>query len=119
MSGRVAALQALEMIQALPSASSDEESSYDEEYEAVNAAETVAELEAKSSDSEDKETVSVLPYPFESKENMGQSYEENQSADSTDADKPQPIRNKELRMDYSGCWLPHLNVCKVACNSKT
>ena len=71
MSGRVAALQALEMIQALPSASSDEESSYDEEYEAVNAAETVAELEAKSSDSEDKETVSVLPYPFESKENMG------------------------------------------------
>ena len=115
MSRRVAALPALEMIQALSSDSSDGEFLDNEEYEAVNAAEAVAELEAKSSASECEETVSVLPRLFGSKDNMRQSHDENQSADSSDADAPQPIRNKD-----GSLWrlASHLNVCKVACNSK-
>ena len=42
----------------------------------------MAELEAKSSDSEDNETVTVRS--FGSEENMGKSHDENHSADSTD-----------------------------------
>ena len=47
------------------------------EYEAVNAAEAVTELEVESSDSEDKETVAILPRPFGNEENMGQSHDKN------------------------------------------
>ena len=83
---RVAGLQALEMIQALPSDSSVGEFSDNEEYEAVNAAEAVAELAAEYSHSEDEETVLALPRPLGSEEIIGQSHEENESADSTDAD---------------------------------
>ena len=55
----MAALQALKTTQAFLSDSSDREFSDNKEYEAVNAAEAVAELEAESSDSEDEETVTV------------------------------------------------------------
>ena len=47
---RVDALQALEMMQALPSDSSDGAISDNEKYDAASAAEAVAELEAESSD---------------------------------------------------------------------
>ena len=89
------ALKALEMMQALPSDSLDGEFSENEKYEAVNATETMAELEAESSDSKKEETVTVLARPFWSKENMGQSQDKNQSADSTNADAPQPMRSKD------------------------
>ena len=91
----MAALQALEMMQVLPSDSADGEFSDNEEYEAVNAVEAVAELEAESSDFEDEKTVAVLPHSFRSKENMGLSHDQNQPADSTNADTPQPIQSKD------------------------
>ena len=91
----MAALQALKMIQALPSDSSVGEFSSNEEYETVNAAESVAKLVAEFSDFEDEETVLVLPRPFESEESMVQCHDKNQSADSTDADASQPIRSKD------------------------
>ena len=75
----------------------------------------MAELEAEYSDSEDKETVAVIPRPFGSEKNMGQSHDKNQPAENADADPLQPIQSKE---NYIGCWLPHLNMCKVTCNSK-
>ena len=50
----MAALQALEMMQALPSDSSYGAISDNEKYDAVNAAEAVAELEAESSDFKDE-----------------------------------------------------------------
>ena len=114
MSRGESALQALEMMQALPSDSSDGEFSDNEEYEAVNAVEAVAEIRAEISDSEDKKIAAVLPRPFGSEKNMGQSHDKTQPADSTNADTP-----CKVRIDHFGCWLLHLNVCKVACNSKT
>ena len=82
------------MKQAFQSDSSDGKFSDNEEYEAVNAAEAVAKLEAESFDTEGEEIVSVLPRPFGFEKNMGQSHDENQSADSTDSNAPQPIRSK-------------------------
>ena len=76
-------------MQALQLNPSNGEFSDNEEYEAVNAAEAVAELEAKSSESENEKTVAIIPRPFGSEENMGQ------SADNTNEDAPQPIQSKD------------------------
>ena len=55
---RESALKAREMMQAYsPSDSSDGEFLDNEEYESVNAVEAMAEFEAESFDSEDKETI--------------------------------------------------------------
>ena len=116
MSRKESALQALEMIQTLPPESLNGEFSDNEEYKAINAVEAIAELEAESSDSEDEETVAVLPRPFGSKENMGQSHDKNQPADNTMQMQYSPYK---VRMDYFRCWLPHFNVCKIVYNSKT
>ena len=82
------------MKQVFQSDSSDGEFLDNEEYEAVNAAEAVAKLEAESFDTEGEEIVSVVPRPFGFEKNMGQSYDENQSADSTDSNAPQPTLSK-------------------------
>ena len=95
MSGRVSALQAFKMMHALSSDFSAKEFSDNKEYEVVNAAEAVAELEADSFDPDDEETVVVLSRTFGNEENMGQSYDKNQPADNTNADAPQPIRCKD------------------------
>ena len=94
MSRRVSAAQALEIMQALPSDFCNGESLENEEYEAVNAAKAMAELEAESSDFKDEETAAVLPRLFESEKNMGQSHDKNQPVDSTDAYASQSIRSK-------------------------
>ena len=95
MSKRVAALQALEIMQAFPSDSFGKEFSNNENYEAVNVAAAVVDLEAQSLNSKDEKTVTSLPRPFGSEENVGQSHDENQSANSTDTDALQPIPSKD------------------------
>ena len=56
----------------------------------------MGKLEAESSNSKDEETVAVLPRTFESEENMEQSHDKNQPADSINADTPQLIRVKDI-----------------------
>ena len=55
----------------------------------------MAELEAESSDSKDEQIATAFSRLFGSEENVGQSHDENQSADSADADEPQPTRSKD------------------------
>ena len=95
MSRRESAFQAIEMMQALQLNPSDEEFSDNEKYEAVNAAEAVAELEAKSSESENEKNSCNNSSPFGSEENMGQSHDKKQSADNTNEAAPQPIQSKD------------------------
>ena len=95
MSKIKSALQALEMMQALSSDYSHGTFSNNEEYEAVNAVEAVTELEAESFDSQDEEFVAVLLRPFRSEENMAQSHDKHQPADSTDPDALHPIQSKD------------------------
>ena len=110
------ALKALEMMQALLSDSLDAEFSENEKYEAVNATETMAELEAESSDSKEEETVTVLAGPFWSKKIWGSLRTKINLLTALMQMHHNPC---EVRMDYSGCWLSYLNVCKVAWSSKT
>ena len=116
MSGKVSALQALEMMHALLSYFSAKQFSDNREYEAVNAAE-VAELKADSFDSNDEETVVVLCRTFGNEENMGQSHDKSQPAHNTDADAPQPVRNTDESIWMLAVLMCAL--CKLALNNKT
>ena len=62
MSRIESALKAFQMMQAFPSDSSDGKFLDNEEYEAINAVEAVAELEAESSDSEDEKLLQYSPF---------------------------------------------------------
>ena len=115
MSKRESALQALEMMQALLSNSSDGEFSDNDEYEAVNVVEAAAELQAESFDFEDEETVVVLP--FRSEKNMGSLMTKTNLLTAPMQMHHSP--HHKVRMHHFGCWLQHPNVCKVTCKSKT
>ena len=117
MSGKVSALQALEMMHALLSYFSAKQFSDNREYEAVNVAEAVAELKADSFDSNDEETVVVLCRTFGNEENMGQSHDKNKPAHNIDADAPQPIRCKDESIWMLAVLMCAL--CKLALNNKT
>ena len=117
MSGRVSALQALEMMHALLSDFSAKEFSDNRKYEAVNAAEAVAELKADTFDSNDEETVVVLSRTFGNEENMGQSNDKSQPAYNTDADAPHPVRNTDESIWMLAVLMCAL--CKLAWKSKT
>ena len=117
MSGKVSALQTLEMMHALLSDFSAKEFSDNREYESVNVAEAVAELKADYFDSNDEETVVILSSTFGNEENMGQSYGKSQPAHNTDAYVPQPVRCKGESIWMLAVLMCAL--CKLAWNNKT
>ena len=101
----------------LPSDSSDGKFQDNEKYEAVNAVKARLSLKQNLLILKMKKLIKKqIPRPFGSEKSMGQSHNKNQPAENADADPLQPIKSKE---NYIGCWLPHLNMCKVACSNKT